>query len=67
MSEETASTVILNVSVLPWQKAMVEQLRKDEGYLSVSEAMRRVLTEWRNFKAVEAGIPTTVFPQEQPA
>ena len=56
--------VILSASILPWQKTMIDQYRKDEGFLSASEALRRILTDWRNMKAIEAGIPLTALPEE---
>lgn len=47
--------VPIHATILPEQRAMLLQLAKDEGMTNVSEALRRVLHEWRQFRALRDG------------
>lgn len=57
--------VPIHATVLPEQQAMILQFAKDEGLLSASEALRRILTEWRRDRAAE--LPPANPIQEQAA
>jgi hypothetical protein len=59
--------VPIHPTIFHWQKAMLEAYARNEGKLGISEALREVLTDYRNMKAIEAGIPLTALPQEDPA
>jgi hypothetical protein len=45
--------VPIHVTILPWQKAMLDDLATEYGLLGLSETVRRVLTEYRSWKANE--------------
>lgn len=57
--------VSIHATIWPWQRAEIEAYAKDEGKLGLSEALRDILSEWRNFKAIAAGIPLTALPQDE--
>lgn len=57
--------VPIHTTIPIWQKTMVDQFAKDQGYLTFAEALRRVLTEWRSFRDAADGVRLT--DQEQPA
>lgn len=48
--------VPIHTTIPVWQKTMLDQFAKEEGFMTLAEALRRALTEWRNFKAAEKGI-----------
>ena len=48
-----AQVVPIHPTILVWQEEMLRQYARDEGLLGVSEALRRILTEWRNFKTMQ--------------
>jgi hypothetical protein len=43
--------VPIHVTILPWQKTMLDDMATEHGMLGLSETVRRVLTEYRNWKA----------------
>jgi hypothetical protein len=60
MAEKEPTVVPLNTSVLAWQREMVEAYARERGFISTSEALRSILTEWHHFKDIRAGIQEEV-------
>lgn len=65
--KQEPQTVPLNAMVLYWQRIMVEKYADEHGGMSLSQAVRSIYTEYRNMKAIEAGIPLSALPQEEAA
>ena len=51
--------VPIHLTILNWQEAMLRQYVKDEGMMGMSEALRRILTEWRTLRQVYPEISRT--------
>ena len=56
MSGNSSTVVVLNATVRPEQRAMIEQHTKDKGLVSLSAALRLILDEWAQYKARENGV-----------
>jgi hypothetical protein len=54
-----------NVSMYPEQWALVEQVARNLGGLSVSAALRLIVTEWQQVKAAEHPRPDGPLPVEE--
>jgi hypothetical protein len=54
-----------NVSMYPEQWAFVEQVARESGGLSVSAALRLIVTEWQQDKAIERPRPDGPLPGEE--
>ena len=48
MTEKTEKVAILNTSVRQDQRDMLIQHAKDNGFISLSEALRSILDEWKH-------------------
>ena len=51
-----------NVTMYPVQWATVDAYAKDRGYPSTSAALRRIVDEWKQFKAAQLELPGVQHP-----